>query len=125
MRRKRKNRTELDKLKDKAWRVFSAWVRARDPYCITCLVADKMVPSANAGHFHHNCLDFDEENVNGQCVYCNKWMSGNLNLYSIYLLKKLGKKRFEKLNIRHFRDMGAQKHDEEYYKKIIKKYEII
>lgn len=110
--------------KDEAWKVFSIWIRNRDKYCITCKEEGKMVPSEQAGHFYHNVLDFDEENVNGQCIRCNHFKSGNLAPYSNYLLKKLGKKKFEELNIRHFRDMKAQKHEEQYYKDIINKYSL-
>ena len=116
-------RTKRQILRDKAWKVFSQWIRKRDPYCVTHLVMGKQVPSENAGHFHHNVLDFDEENINGQCINCNKWNSGRLAEYSIYLLKKLGKKKFDALNIRHFRAMKAEKHDEQYYQDIIDKYE--
>ena len=121
--KKRRKKSEKQKLKDKAWKVFSAYIRKRDRYCVTCLTEKGIqVPTQNAGHFHHNVLDHDEENVNGQCVHCNKWKSGNLAPYSVYLLRKLGKKKFEELNIRHFKDMVAY-HDEEYYLNIIKKYE--
>jgi hypothetical protein len=53
---------------------------------------------------------------------CNHYLSGNLAVYSFYLLKKLGTKRFNALNVRHFQDMKAQKREPEYYKEIIKKY---
>lgn len=119
-------RSKLDRLKDNAWDTFSKYIRLRDPYCVSCIYDDeeknKKVLSQQAGHFHHNCLDFDEENVNGQCIRCNHFKSGNLAPYSIYLLKKLGKKKFEALYIRHFRDMKAQKHDEEYYQNIVDTY---
>jgi hypothetical protein len=123
MRKKRKNRSEVDILKDKAWTVFSKYIRLRDPYCVTCLEEGKQVISENAGHFYHNCLDFHEDNVNGQCVRCNKWLSGNLSIYSNYLLRKLGQQRFDELYILHYRDMKSQKREAEYYKEIIDTYE--
>jgi len=110
-------RPKLARLKDNAWTIFSQYIRTRDKKCFTCNGSPD-----NAGHFFHNCLDFDEENIHAQCVRCNKWLSGNLAIYSVNLLKLLGQKKFELLNIRHYQDMVAQKRDEEYYEKIIKKY---
>lgn len=78
----------------------------------------------NAGHFYHAVLDFDEENINGQCVRCNKWMHGNLAPYSVYLLNKLGKKKFDALNIRHYRAMAGEKRYPQDYLDIIEKYKI-
>lgn len=111
-------RSQKQILKDKAWKVFSKWIRNRDKKCVTC-------PNGlaeNAGHFWHNVLDFDEENINGQCVRCNKWLSGNLAPYSVYLLRKLGKKKFDALDIRHTRAIGGEHRTEEDYQKIIDKY---
>jgi hypothetical protein len=119
MRSKRKNKTENQKLRDKAWKVFGDWIKERDNYtCVTC-----GQPGNQAGHFFHNVLDFSEENINCQCVRCNHWLSGNLALYSIYLLNKLGAKKFKELDKKHYRDMKAQKRPDSYYLKIIKKYD--
>lgn len=90
--------------KERAWRYFSAYIRKRDPRCVTC-----GAETTQAGHFWHNVLDFDEENVNGQCLRCNHFMSGNLAPYSVYLLKKLGKKKFDALDIRHTKALGGEK----------------
>lgn len=117
-------RSKRERLKDKAWKTFSIWIRNRDPYCVTHLVMDKKIPSENAGHYWHNVLDFDEDNINGQCVNCNKYNSGRLAEYSVYLLKKLGKKRYDALEIRHHRDMQSHKYDEQYYQNIIDKYKV-
>lgn len=111
-------RSKRERLKDNAWTIFSQYIRLRDKRCVTC-------PNGlaeNAGHFWHAVLDFDEENVNGQCVRCNKWLSGNLAVYAVYLLKKLGKKKFDALDIRHTRAIGEGKHYEEYYEEIIERF---
>ena len=112
----------LKSQKEKAWKTFSIWIRNRDPYCVTHLVLGKKVPSENAGHFWHNVLDFDEENINGQCVNCNKWNSGRLAEYSTYLINKIGSKRFKDLDIRHTRALSGEKRSIEDYDKIIEKY---
>ena len=106
----------------KAWSIFSKWIRNRDKWCVTHLVEGKYIPSENAGHFWHGVLDFDEENINGQCINCNKWNNGKLAQYSVYLLKKLGKKKFDELDIRHSRASGGEYRTVEDYQKIIEKY---
>lgn len=111
-------RTKRQILRDNAWKYFSKYIRNRDKKCVTC----KNGLAENAGHFWHNVLDFDEMNVNGQCVSCNKWKSGNLAIYSTYLINKYGIKEFKKLDIRHTRDIGADKKPDEYYLDIINKY---
>ena len=111
-------RTKLARLKDQAWKIFSQYIRLRDKRCFTCPNGR----AENAGHFFHNCLDFDEENIHGQCVRCNKWLSGNLAVYAVNLLRLLGKRKFDALTIRHYRDMKSQKHDDKYYEDIIEKY---
>ena len=86
--------------------------------CVSC----KTGKAENAGHFYHGLLDFDEENINGQCVRCNKWLHGNLAPYSHYLLKKLGRKKMEVLNKRHYLAMAGEYRTEQDYIDIITKY---
>lgn len=64
-------------------------VRLRDRKCVTC---DKRLPikKLQAGHFLHNCLDFDFRNINAQCEHCNYFLNGNLSEYRAYLEKKYG-----------------------------------
>lgn len=109
-------------LHKKTWTLFSKYIRQRDPFCVTHLVMGKKVPSENAGHFWHNVLDFDEENVNGQCINCNKWNSGRLAEYSTYLIQKLGHKKFKELDLRHTRALAGEYRTEEDYLKLIEKY---
>jgi hypothetical protein len=82
-------------MKKLAWGEFSEYIRRKnaDFYgiveCFTC--GTKLHwKDANAGHFHHGKLDFDEMNINVQCVQCNKWNHGRLGIYSINLIKKHG-----------------------------------
>lgn len=113
-------KSKKDRLKKKAWIVFSKWIRERDKRCVTCSTG----LAENAGHFWHNILDFDEVNINGQCVRCNKWLSGNLAVYAEYLIKRYGLKKFNKLSARHYIAMKGEHYEIEDYEKIIKKYEI-
>ena len=84
----------------KAWAVFSEYIRRRDKgICCTCYSVNHW-KDTNAGHFKHNVLDFDEMNINCQCVSCNKYNHGRLDRYSDFLRAKYGDKAYEGLVIR-------------------------
>ena len=106
-------------LKAQAWEKFSKWVQRRDKKCVCCGSIHRLC----GGHFYHGVLDFDEENINAQCNQCNTYKSGNLAVYSNYLLNKLGTKKFKALNLRHYQAMKAEIRTAEDYKAIIKRYE--
>lgn len=91
---------QLKSLKNKAWKLFSEYIRRRDKgTCFTC--GDKRPwKSQNAGHFRHKRLDFDEININCQCVRCNKWLHGNLAVYGVRLVEKYGLERIKDLHKR-------------------------
>lgn len=116
--RKRQKRSPKDILHDKALKVFRKWIRKRDKKCITCKGL-----AENCGHFWHNVLDFDPENNNGQCVRCNKWLSGNLAVYAVRLIEKIGIKKFKALDLRHSRALSGEYKTEKDYQDLIKKYE--
>lgn len=107
-------------LKKRAWTVFAKWIRERDKQCVTCGNRNEL----QGGHFWHNCLDFDEENINAQCKKCNHFMSGNLASYSIYLLNKLGEKKFKDLEQRHWLAMKGEFRSDKDYLDIIAKYKL-
>jgi|SRR3990167_531273 len=111
-------RSKRERLKDRAWIVFSKWIRKRDKFCVTCGARENL----QAGHFWHNILDFDEMNINAQCSRCNHFLSGNLAPYSTYLIKKYGIKEFEALEVRHYRAMKGEKRSEQDYQDLIDKY---
>jgi hypothetical protein len=43
---------------------------------------------------------YDEKNVNGQCVYCNMHLSGNIQGYREGLIKKYGEEVLQHLEIK-------------------------
>lgn len=104
----------------KAWDVFSKWIRNRDKICVTC----GSRKDGQAGHFWHAVLDFDEININQQCSYCNKWKSGNLAPYSVYLINKYGVEAFKDLEKRHWIAMRGEKRTDAQYLALIEKYTI-
>ena len=79
----------LPKLLEKTQRIFNAYIRARDKYCISC-----GGPVEQAGHYHsqghHSALRFDPINTNGQCRRCNMFLHGNLIKYRQGLVDKYG-----------------------------------
>ena len=105
-------------LKKKAWNVFSKWIRNRDKRCVTCGSTNHL----QAGHFWHNCLDFCEININAQCTQCNKWKSGNLAPYSVYLINKHGLETFQDLEKRHWLAMRGEYRSDKDYQDLIEKY---
>jgi hypothetical protein len=97
------------------------WVRKRDKgVCFTCGKRFD-IKECNAGHFvHKDCLDFDERNINCQCVRCNFRLHGNTTKYAEHLIKKYGSGTIKELNrlgdkIRIFKKKELED--------IIKKYE--
>lgn len=109
---------KFSSLKEKAWRIFSKWVRNRDKRCITCGSTNQL----QAGHFWHGVLDFDEMNINAQCVKCNKYLSGNLAPYSVYLINKHGIDKFKDLEKRHWLALRGEFRSDKDYLEIIEKY---
>ena len=83
--------------KKRAWKAFAAYIRKRDPDCIS-----SEGKTTEAGHWLHttdkdtnpnlggNELWYNEKNVNGQCGSCNRHKSGNLAEYAIQLEEKWG-----------------------------------
>ena len=73
---------------------FNAWIRERDKDrpCISC--GRFHVGSWDAGHYLTTGarpeLRFDEANVHRQCVPCNQHLHGNLVMYRVGLLGRIG-----------------------------------
>ena len=88
---KKYSKYSVPKLIQKATNVFNAFIRERDKNnsCISCNGKVEQ-----AGHFysggHYPSLKFNENNVHGQCLRCNYYLSGNLNEYRKNLIKKIG-----------------------------------
>ena len=64
-------------------------------------------------------LRWDEDNVHGQCRKCNRFLHGNLLGYREGLLKKIGAKRLERLEIRRHNESKMGRFEIE---TLIKKY---
>lgn len=81
------------RLKKEADRVFSLWIRARDNHiCFTC--NRKLDPKQSQnGHYvsrSHNSLRYDERNCHVQCMACNVFKHGAMDVYALKLIAKYG-----------------------------------
>lgn len=93
---KRDSKREHPKAKKRAETAFHKYICIRDKYiCFTCGGQGNQ-----AGHFKHNRLDFDEDNLHCQCKYCNLFLHGNLGVYAMKLIKLHSVKWLEKLTTR-------------------------
>jgi hypothetical protein len=86
-------------LKKKAIQVFNKWIRERDKEkgCISCGGGVH-----NAGHFYHghiySALQFNEVNVQGQCVHCNLSKAGNEKGFRQGLIRRYGQDKVDLLD---------------------------
>jgi len=88
----------LKSARKRAWQAFSEWVR-RKGICYTC-GARKEPSDMHAGHFRHNKLDFDAMNVKCQCKKCNTYLSGNLGIFGVNLIREYGQEAIDDLIMR-------------------------
>ena len=87
---KRKKLKLLSWYKDRAWKVFSRYIRKRDKgVCFTCGI-QKGWWEMDAGHFKHGRIDFDDRNIHAQCARCNRFLHGNLSVYAHRLIQEYG-----------------------------------
>ena len=92
----------------KAQKVFNTFIRTRDKEqnCISC--DRKLESKFDAGHYFssggHKNITFNEDNVHGQCVYCNQHKHGNLIAYQIGIEKRIGGIRLLKLHEQAYKE---------------------
>ncbi len=91
--KKKQKKLSYIKLRRKLDKVFSIYIRTRDKgVCFTCGV-QKPIKQMQAGHYISRsslALRFDERNVNCQCMPCNVWKHGAMDVYALKLQAKYG-----------------------------------
>ena len=96
MRKKNKvpKRKRIKRLFTKAWAEFSKYIRRKEKnICFTCGATGVTM---HAGHYKHtgkyklHPLNFNEVNIHCQCVRCNTYGAGRLDLYSMKLEQRFG-----------------------------------
>lgn len=105
--KKTSQKTSRSKKIAKLDNIFSKFIRQRDckddkGRCISC---NKPITFAecDAGHYinrKHMSTRFDEINVNGQCISCNRFDEGNIQGYRRGLIEKYGEKETDTLEIK-------------------------
>lgn len=117
---------EYKRLHNKAWPLFSKYVRYKEAVngyapCYTCDAIVNCKTEANAGHYFHGKLDFDERNVKNQCIKCNHHKSGAGALYGVKLAQELGADGLQQLKL----DAYSVEYTLEDLEAIIEKYEAL
>ncbi|MNI02260.1 Bacteriophage Lambda NinG protein [compost metagenome] len=90
-----------------AQKYVNAYIRQRDDkggyfICISCGQYKRTdLNNYNAGHYlsagNHSFTRFNENNIHGQCVKCNNYLSANLINYRKNLIKKIGQSAVDEL----------------------------
>tara|TARA_R110002167_G_scaffold11043_5_gene49346 strand:+ start:44 stop:586 length:543 start_codon:yes stop_codon:yes gene_type:complete len=96
--RKKALKTTTDYLKE-VETVVNRFIRLRDKDkpCISC--QRPLNNKFDSGHYRSKGgnpeIRFNEDNIHGQCVYCNRHLHANLIDYRISLIKRIGLERVE------------------------------
>jgi len=98
--KKKKEKSPLQKQNDKTRRWYSKFIRLRDSdsngyiHCVTC---GQPIPwkEAHSGHFIHG-LDWIEDNEHGQCLSCNYYKSVG-DIYALWMIDNFGRERVDEL----------------------------
>lgn len=109
--------------------IFSKYIRKRDTnkqgyikcYCGKIITYEE----ADASHFvsrQHLSTRYDEQNVHASCRHCNRFLEGNKEDYSLFLIQKYGCEIIEKLNKKKYEVCYNFPFEEkiEYYKNKVK-----
>lgn len=92
-------------LKAQLDKVFSLWIRNRgatDGYnqCFTC-IRTFPVKELQCGHYvsrSYTSTRYHEQNCHPQCVSCNVFKKGNMNVYALRIINEYGVKTLWKLD---------------------------
>ena len=98
----RKQRASLESLKKSVANTCHLYIRLRDANkpCISCGIPYKK--DFDAGHFYSagkfSNLKYNEYNINGQCIQCNRMNEGMHESYRLYLVEKIGHEELDELD---------------------------
>jgi hypothetical protein len=86
----------------KALKAMSDYVRERDRWqCISCNKVERDPRKMDCGHLfsrRFKSIKFNLLNVSAQCIYCNRYLSGNVHEYIKAFKEKHGEDEYEKLD---------------------------
>lgn len=81
--------------------------------CVTC---GKQMDyrAAQGGHFvsrRHAPTLVDERNIHVQCVHCNHYLSGNMDAYRLYMIRRYGERVVRELEVARYRKVPLTKQE--------------
>jgi hypothetical protein len=90
-------------LERKLWKLFAAYVKARDgDSCISCPAVGLVGKNWQAGHMIPSDgrpgVRYDPKNVHSQCGHCNCWLGGNGATYALEVINRYGIEEFNRLH---------------------------
>ena len=99
---KEKLKTKSDYIRD-LQKLVNIFIRKRDlgNRCISCETILTEKTKYDAGHFYpttYQVLRFNEDNIHGQCVRCNRDLHGNISEYRPRIEEKIGVDRVQWLH---------------------------
>ena len=99
---KKQQANSLKLLHKKTWNIFSKVIRkakANFRGYTKCYTCQKLFPwqEMHAGHWQHGRCDFEIWNIHPQCVSCNRYKRGKLDVYTINLTDEYGPEMVKKL----------------------------
>lgn len=103
----KKPKSDLKKMEDKLWDIFSVFIRLRDSddqgicKCFTCHRRNHWT-KMDAGHGiprQHKSTKFSEMNNHAQCKHCNGFEGGKREVYKVEMDKKYGVDTWHKMEI--------------------------
>lgn len=121
----------LSDWKKKVQSIFNKYIRLRDinKGCVSCGVS-LVKRKFDAGHFYpttYEGLRFNELNVHGQCVPCNRNKHGNIHEYRKRITNRISKEELEWLDENRHKALKLTKYEleslYEEYKLKVKNYE--
>ena len=126
LKKETKERKGLTSLILSTVKICHDYIRKRDEGkpCISCGTPYKS--DFDAGHFYpagkYSNLKFNEFNINGQCIKCNRFNNGNESDYRLNLPLRIGEDNFKKINdlAKEYKKMSFKWYREDVLK--IKKY---
>ena len=105
---KNKRIISLKTLKDTAWRLISVYVRSLGAkgdlnQCYTCLKWFNWKTQMDCGHYIHDRLDYELNNLKAQCKRCNHYLRGNLGIYGERLISEIGAEAVKEMRLYSFK----------------------
>jgi hypothetical protein len=99
----KKSKNRVPTLERKLWKLFAAYVKARDGNsCISCPADDLVGKNWQAGHMIPSdgrpSVRYDPKNVHSQCGHCNCWLGGNGATYALEVINRYGIEEFNRLH---------------------------